>query len=810
MTDDVADHMAVPADYPIPLQLRNENFRFIKVDKGDRSDGDPKQQFKKATERDWPDSKNYAWDHPEIVGWIMYAGGNYGVMPRGDVSIIDLDGMEPGDALALVADLGPTFAVQTGSGKGIHVYIECPTALGKFHFEAAPPDAFHGDFYGPNCRAFVVGPGGRHWTGGTYQIIRDLPVARVPPDRLAAFLARCKYEDEPKPLTMPGARGRDLRATLTDQLGLRIEDVVDLTGLKWLNDQYQGKHPLHDSTGGMNFTVSPSKNRYYCHRHKVGGDPVSYLAMLANPGVGCDEIKHGGVTDERFQRVIDHLWYEKGYAERLSELGYRATPRDTGPVPPAPLGPDGQPVAADGTPLWVPPPPQVAHAQPQQSCIPDLADIADLLMPFHPTLEVNLEPDHFISRYMRLCGRKTDAYHEFHFAGALTILSVVAQRCAAIHLLQEEIYPCIWTFWIGQSSQSRKSTSIKFARAILEGQPEIRNSAELDTDFTPESFIESMADRPRAYLVRDEAAGLLAKLKKPYMGAMQELFCQVYDGNNINKRLTAKRNGQKNEFRVNDPYLTMLLATTPDGFEKEAMQENLTSGWFYRYLWIWPNRTKTASMPLRMKDPTLYPEEAALSEWARRLFLFFSARRSQTGGQDQPILFGLSDAQFERFYTWTNKHENDLAIQNVGDKIGIFARLQIYVLKLAMLFTIGQAHADRMMDAADGPIPIPDRYLDEAIQMVENHFMPVAFDVYDRIDLAGSNNDQKKIIKALTQHGGRLLRRDLGKRVRMKKRDFDEALQQLLDDTGEIVEYTTRTPKGHVMVGYALRGEEPR
>lgn len=808
MTDEPggAEHMAVPDDYPIPPQLRNDRFRFIKVDKGDRPEADEKQRFKKAIEKDWPDTRNYAWDHPEIVGWIMF-GGNYGVMPRGEISIIDLDDMSAKDALKVVEGLGETFAVRTGSGKGLHVYVECDAVQDKFHFTARPPERFHGDFYNPGCRAFVVGPGCRHWSGGTYEVIRDLPIARVAPERFrAAFLDRLDYAEAPKPLPPTVSPGREIRASLTDQLGLRIEDFAMPLDPQWTGDQWQGTHPLHDSSTGANFTVSPSKNAFFCHRHKVGGDPVSWIVLLANPGMACDALKRGGVTPERFQQVVDYLWY-RGYAERLSALGHRASASDDTPPPPAPLGPDGQPVATDGTPLWAPPATAVAPPAPGA---PDLADIADLIVKPHPTLQVNLEPDHFISRYMKWAGSKTDALHEYHFAGAITLLSLTAQRCAMMCLDQEQITPCVWTFWIGQSSTSRKSTSIKFVKTILEGQHEIVNSSELDTDFTPESFIEAMADRPRSYLIRDEAAGLLAKLKKPYMGGMRDTFCQAYDGNTISKRLTKKAKGQENVFRVPNPYLTSLLATTPDSFEKESDYENLTSGWFYRYLWIWPNRDKPHRRPLRMEDPAKRAEMFALREWTRRLFMFFASRRNHNGGDDEPILFSISEAQFERYDAWVAKHEATFSDESNDQKANMFSRLQIYVLKLAMLFVIGQPDADKMMDRAIDPIPVPDRYLDEAMQMVETCFMPVVFDVYDRVDLASSDNDQKRILKALAQRGGKMPRRDLMKRVRLKKRDFDDAIAQLIDDTGEVVEYEKRTSAGHPQKWYALRREEPR
>lgn len=771
--------MLIPDDYPIPPQLRRDEIRFIKVDKGDNPDTPREQQFKRAVERDWPGDANYRWDDAELVSWIAF-GGNYGVIPRGGISIIDIDDISAAERLGIFRDIGETFTVNTGSGHGAHIYILNEDLDGKFTFGAHDNDPKHlGDFYGSGCRAYVAGPGCRHHSGGTYQIRNDVPIARIGSERFkSAFLDRISYT--PTRRADAGAvrsitNGSFATSSLSDQIGLRITDFAMPTNPKYIGGQFQGEHPLHGSSSGMNFTVNSDKNVWFCHRHHVGGDPVSWIAVLT--GTTEDELRdNGGVTGLAFQRVVDYLWMN-GYADRLRDLGYQSS------IEPAPL--------ADAT-----PPAPLSLAPP----MPTLR-LEDLVVDANPTLEIDLPKEHFISRFIAWCDGRTDAFHEYKFAAAITLLSIVVQRCAVIRLAQEHVYPNIFTFWIGRSSVSHKTTVIRLTNRFIDANYDIAEPR-LDNDFTPESLIEAMSETPRSFLIKDEAAGLLAKMQKPYMAGTRDLMCSLYDGQTIAKRLTRKAK-QESRFIVKDPYMTELMATTPDGFEKESDSENIYSGWFYRFLWVWPNREKTTEMKLTMEDPCDIPEQDALTTWLHDLHVFFGSRIS-ADGHDTPVSFSMTEAQFSRFSTWTSTNEAAYAAVNDDVKLSAFARLQIYALKLAMLFMIGDEGALSRMDRATGNIQISDRYLDLAIRMIEDHYIPVAVAIFDLIDLAESGNDQKRILKALRQYGGKIERRDLMRKTRMRKKDFDDAMSQLLNETHEVAEDRVQTATGKSTLAYRL------
>ncbi|MEM2619019.1 MAG: hypothetical protein QW356_06005, partial [Candidatus Hadarchaeales archaeon] len=82
-----------------------------------------------------------------------------------------------------------------------------------------------------------------------------------------------------------------------------------LSTLRRCGKQLQGSHPVHGSTTGMNFTLWPEGNCFYCFRHGVGGGPVQLAALLLGV-VDCEELgKRGrmGLSDEELGATLVEL-----------------------------------------------------------------------------------------------------------------------------------------------------------------------------------------------------------------------------------------------------------------------------------------------------------------------------------------------------------------------------------------------------------------------------------------------------------------------------------------------------------------------
>jgi len=88
----------------LPEKLRNENFRFIKIRKGD----------KRPIEIDWTNKNNYTFDDPKFVQWLE-EGNNYGVVGGfGKLLIVDFDNKDFEEEY--LPKLPETLTIQTGGG----------------------------------------------------------------------------------------------------------------------------------------------------------------------------------------------------------------------------------------------------------------------------------------------------------------------------------------------------------------------------------------------------------------------------------------------------------------------------------------------------------------------------------------------------------------------------------------------------------------------------------------------------------------------------------------------------------------------
>lgn len=86
----------------------------------------------------------------------------------------------------------------------------------------------------------------------------------------------------------------------SDINSLIITSIIDMSSLKRRGHEYQGSNPWHGSTGGMNFTVEPTKNVAHCFRCHVGINCAQAIAL--NEGIisHCDQ----SMTKQQFLEVV--------------------------------------------------------------------------------------------------------------------------------------------------------------------------------------------------------------------------------------------------------------------------------------------------------------------------------------------------------------------------------------------------------------------------------------------------------------------------------------------------------------------------
>ncbi|MFA7174816.1 MAG: phage/plasmid primase, P4 family [Kiritimatiellia bacterium] len=248
------------------------------------------------------DACNYAIDDPKLSEWIE-RGGNYGVMTKNGVCIIDCDSEE---LWAAIPDAWKeSFVVKSGRDGpgGFHVYIRCPEApAAKFLFPGKM-----GDLRGPDSRFFVVGPGSIHEdTGRVYTVLTDPgALVEVAWSDLHAWIAAQQGAVEiPKPRSSPAARkGAETWKRLSDECGLTVEDFMMPENPKRSGNEIYGKHPVHGSDNGHNLYLNPSKGTWHCFRCNSGGDALLAFAV-ARGIIDCADARPGVLTDDRVMNAI--------------------------------------------------------------------------------------------------------------------------------------------------------------------------------------------------------------------------------------------------------------------------------------------------------------------------------------------------------------------------------------------------------------------------------------------------------------------------------------------------------------------------
>jgi len=410
--------------------------------------------------------------------------------------------------------------------------------------------------------------------------------------------------------------------------------------------------------------------------------------------------------------------------------------------------------------------------------------------------EFRYPKDHFITKYLNHNKRLTDAYLEYHHGAAITLLSIAVHRRAVIPLSSGPVYPNTWSFLLGHSTISRKTTAVNKAREIA---GEIFSFGFIAQSFSPESLLEIMSETPQGWLIKDEAASFLSAMKKSYMSEMRDIFCELYDCKGFTRKLRSGNKKTKTEFIIADPYMTQLMATTPENLSENSIKLDLTSGWLLRFLFYFPTYYREWK-PLREMTAEEAKDEALLKGELKVLNEFFATL-------PESLQFTPSKEANEYFIDWQKKEEKRITQTHDEVEAGAYGRLSIYVLKLSMLYTIGGAgFLERARKAIKdkGKIIIGLEETRWACEEVENYFIPVLKQIYGLIAIEDTRNNQKKIIHLLETHGGTLTRAFLFKRLRTKPRDFEDDISSL-KQSKEVEERITDDEKGDTI--YVLRKE---
>lgn len=298
-------------------RLVEAGFRFIRIN----------PRSKRPAQTKWPTINNYS--AYEMLFWTRhpwsyerrkkgvdeklydhYEGfGNYAVLCDEGHIVLDID-EDPGLMARVkqaIADgiLPKTFAVISGSGKGLHLYYRTEGAPTSIPLSRPGTGINVGHIKG--CIGYAIGPGSIHSeTRQPYRVLYPEENREVTYIDFATVLQVFSAYIPKKPASEP-AQAPKPKPYPYEKFSIDIpiasiampDHAVDRG-----NGEFQGAHPVHGSKGGTNFSINTHKNTWFCHRCQSGGSSLEFLAV-EHGIIRCDEAHKGCLRGQKFVDVLE-------------------------------------------------------------------------------------------------------------------------------------------------------------------------------------------------------------------------------------------------------------------------------------------------------------------------------------------------------------------------------------------------------------------------------------------------------------------------------------------------------------------------
>jgi hypothetical protein len=199
----------------------------------------------------------------------------------------------------------------------------------------------------------------------------------------------------------------------------------------------------------------------------------------------------------------------------------------------------------------------------------------------------------FVDDYLAWAASKTDAAHEYHIAGAFTLLSTVFSDYGHAAPKFGPLSLNLWFMVLGSTTRSRKSTTRDMMLKFIKGLSDDENYRyDLGSDFTGEALDNALLERPNrsALLHRDEFQGLLQEMRsKSYMSGMASKMTDLYGGT-VSGKLRATGD-QKRRASVNTA-LVFYAMGIKDQVADVLTEDDFQSGFLTRFIYVMADAPK--------------------------------------------------------------------------------------------------------------------------------------------------------------------------------------------------------------------------
>jgi hypothetical protein len=155
--------------------------------------------------------------------------------------------------MGMCGELNPEIIVRTGSG-GYHYYYADWVRPERYKSGSIMP----GIDIKTGQNSFIVCPGMPHHSGNYYKLIKDGIPADMPEPLETLVLKSC-------------APKQKKNTSLITRTSPVLFDLLDMSKFKETGQGWRGPHPVHGSTTGTNFIVTPDGTFWHCWQHGSSG-----------------------------------------------------------------------------------------------------------------------------------------------------------------------------------------------------------------------------------------------------------------------------------------------------------------------------------------------------------------------------------------------------------------------------------------------------------------------------------------------------------------------------------------------------------
>ena len=166
-------------------------------------------------------------------------------------------------------------------------------------------------------------------------------------------------------------------------------------------------------------------------------------------------------------------------------------------------------------------------------------------------------------------------------------LSTAVKRGQFLEYGARRLYPNVWLTLIGKSSFYRKSTAMALGVRLIQ---QIDSKAIYPNEFSLEQLLEVLTYRPQGSFTVDEFSTFYGQFGRSYMGGASgiSLITELYD-----RFLPYVRSLRDVEFRIDNPFINFVSATTLSSLENVIKVGDIRSGFLPRFYFVFARHKDT-------------------------------------------------------------------------------------------------------------------------------------------------------------------------------------------------------------------------